>query len=160
MWMIRFSYSKKSVFGLMFFIPIAGGIANAESVASSPSVQVFTTIQRPLIDHRLPVKTKDGVSPLEVYIIDHIHRLQAALSKDLPNNVEAAKQQVLKQISDIGSTQNKQLENAATGLAKSLQYGIDRYPAIVFDGHVVLYGTTDLVFARHRYQQWLEASAP
>jgi len=160
MWMIRFSYSKKSAFVLMFYTLIAGGIANAESVASSPSVQVFTSTQRPLVDHRFPAKTKNGVSQLEVYIIDHINRLQAALSKDLPNNVEAAKQQALKQISAIGTTQNKQLENAATGLAKSLQYGIERYPAIVFDGHVVLYGTTDLAFASHRYQQWLEASAP
>ena len=77
MWMIRFSYSKKSVFIVMFFILIAGGIANAESVASSPSVQVFTTTSHPLIDHRFSAKTNNGVSQLEVYIIDHIHRLQA-----------------------------------------------------------------------------------
>ena len=35
-----------------------------------------------------------------------------------------------------------------------LQYGIDRYPAVVFDGRVVVYGVTDLVEALDRYEAW------
>ena len=45
-------------------------------------------------------------------------------------------------------------KNAAIGLAKAVQYGIDRYPAIVFDGRVVVYGVTDLVEALDRYKAW------
>ena len=47
-----------------------------------------------------------------------------------------------------------QVKNAAIGLAKAVQYGIDRYPAVVFDGRVVVYGVTDLVEALDRYEAW------
>ena len=47
-----------------------------------------------------------------------------------------------------------QLENAANGLLKAKQYGIDRYPAIVFDGRAVVYGITDIQAATQRYRQW------
>ena len=42
-----------------------------------------------------------------------------------------------------------ELENAAIGLVKAMQYGLDRYPAIVFDGQFVVYGMTDRVAATH-----------
>jgi integrating conjugative element protein (TIGR03757 family) len=37
-----------------------------------------------------------------------------------------------------------------------MQYGIDRYPAIVFDGHAVVYGVTDVQAATRIYEQWQE----
>ncbi|MEA2093693.1 MAG: DUF1525 domain-containing protein [Pseudomonadota bacterium] len=40
------------------------------------------------------------------------------------------------------------------GLARALQYGIDRYPAIVFDGQLVVYGVTELGQALHQYYHW------
>ena len=45
-------------------------------------------------------------------------------------------------------------KNAAFGLAKAVQYGVDRYPAIVFEGRAVVYGVTDLVEALNRYEAW------
>ena len=129
------------------------GVARADDSARHPSVEVFTTTAFPLASRA----TEN--SPLKVYIIDHIQRLQIALSNNLPRHPEAAKQHVLNRISDIDNLQTKHLENAGMGLAKALQYGIDRYPAIVFDGRVVVYGMTDLRLALEHYQQWLEASA-
>jgi hypothetical protein len=41
-----------------------------------------------------------------------------------------------------------------SGLVQAMQYGIDRYPAIVFDGKAVVYGITDVRAATQRYQQW------
>ncbi len=46
------------------------------------------------------------------------------------------------------------IQNAAVGLAKAIQYGVDRYPAIVFGGEVVVYGLTDLSPALDHYQAW------
>ncbi len=50
------------------------------------------------------------------------------------------------------------MKNAALGLAKAKQYGLDRYPAIVFDGRAVVYGVRDLGEALARYRQWREAA--
>ena len=36
------------------------------------------------------------------------------------------------------------MQRAAMGLAKAMQYGIDQYPAIVFDGDLAIYGVTDI----------------
>ena len=48
-------------------------------------------------------------------------------------------------------------KDAAIGLAKAVQYGVDRYPAVVVNGTAVVYGVTDLVEAVARYQAWREA---
>ena len=45
-------------------------------------------------------------------------------------------------------------------LAKVMQYGLDRYPAIVFDSQAVVFGITDLEQALRLYRQWQEASQP
>jgi len=45
---------------------------------------------------------------------------------------------------------------AGEGLALAhLQYQLDRYPAIVFDGMAVIYGVTDLAVAKRLYEQRL-----
>ena len=46
--------------------------------------------------------------------------------------------------------------NAAKGLMRALQYGINRYPAIVFDGQAVVYGVTDIETAARLYDHWME----
>jgi integrating conjugative element protein (TIGR03757 family) len=50
----------------------------------------------------------------------------------------------------------RQLPRAALGLTKAVQYGIDRYPAIVFDGQAEVFGIADVEQAFHRYRQWRE----
>ena len=45
-------------------------------------------------------------------------------------------------------------QRAASGLLKAAEYGIDRYPAVVFDGDAVVYGVTDLDEALRHYREW------
>ncbi len=45
-------------------------------------------------------------------------------------------------------------QRAALGLLKAAEYGIDRYPAIVFDGYAVVYGVTDIGEALRQYRVW------
>jgi integrating conjugative element protein (TIGR03757 family) len=52
------------------------------------------------------------------------------------------------------------MQQAAIGLAKAVQYGVDRYPAMVFDGGAVIYGVTDIHQALLRYRQWREGRRP
>lgn len=89
-----------------------------------------------------------------VYVIDRIDQLQKALSKDLPTDPEKAKQEALHRFQAMDTRLSQQLGNAAKGLVKAKHYGIDRYPAIVFDGEAVVYGVTDLDTANRVYLQW------
>ena len=72
----------------------------------------------------------------------------------MPRDPAKAKQAVLKRFQSMDADLSRQLENAAKGLAKALQYGVDRYPAIVFDGETVIYGVTDLDVATSHYRRW------
>ena len=94
-----------------------------------------------------------------VYNIERIAHLQQALSKDLPSDPEKAKQLVLARFQRIDTQLSHDLENAANGLVQAMQYGIDRYPAIVFDGKAVVYGITDIRAASQVYRQWQAGEA-
>ena len=151
---------QKTIAAIFIAIPfIMVGVAYGDDKTRQVSIEVFTTAAMPLANHPLPAGSRAENSAVNVTIIDSIHQLQVALSKHLPAKPEMAKRQALKYISAIGSTQHKHLKKTASGLAKALHYGIDRYPAIVFDGRVVVYGITDLRLALKHYHQWLEASA-
>ena len=94
-----------------------------------------------------------------VYNIERIAHLQQALSKDLPSDPEKAKKLVLDRFQQIDTQLSHELENAANGLVQAMQYGIDRYPAIVFDGKAVVYGITDIRAATQRNRQWQAGEA-
>tara|TARA_R110002049_G_scaffold309189_1_gene518286 strand:+ start:6593 stop:7030 length:438 start_codon:yes stop_codon:yes gene_type:complete len=108
-------------------------------------IEVFT-------DTRHPVQSDTDAT--SVYVIDRIDRLQQELSNGLPADPDAAKQMALRQLQHVDARLSGELETAATGLVKAMQYGLGRYPAIVFDGQFVVYGVTDLVAATQLYREW------
>jgi integrating conjugative element protein (TIGR03757 family) len=116
----------------------------------APTIEAFT-------DARLQVLF--GNDNTTVYVIDRINRLQQELSDDLPADSESAQKLVLQRYQRMDTQLSTELENAANGLVQAMQYGIDRYPAIVFDGHAVVYGLTDIDAATRLYQRWLIESA-
>ncbi|MEZ5573748.1 MAG: TIGR03757 family integrating conjugative element protein [Halioglobus sp.] len=71
-----------------------------------------------------------------------------------PSMTVIAKQLVMERVQRVDAQLSSELENAARGLVQAMQYGIDRYPAIVFDGEVVVYGVTDVTVATQLYQRW------
>lgn len=111
----------------------------------SPKIEVFTDST---------VQIVSGADKPTVYVIDRIHQLQQELSADLPTNPKTAKQMALQRFQQMDGTLSSELENASTGLVKALQYGIDRYPAIVFDGAAVVYGVSDINAAARFYRHW------
>lgn len=134
------------------FLIILAGVLCEPILADEPltAIKVFTDAMNPV---------ESSANTITVYYIDRIDRLQQALSKDLPTDPEAAKQAALLRFQRMDRQLSGELENAANGLLKAMQYGIDRYPAIVFDGKAVVYGITDIRAATKRYRQW-KAGAP
>jgi integrating conjugative element protein (TIGR03757 family) len=62
--------------------------------------------------------------------------------------------EALRRVQQLDDTRMAPAKNAAIGLAKAIQYGVDRYPAIVLNERAVVYGVTDLVEALNRYEAW------
>jgi integrating conjugative element protein (TIGR03757 family) len=94
-----------------------------------------------------------------LYEIDRISRLQSELSQGLPKDPEQAKQLVLQRFQSLDANVKHQLENAAKGLEKAKRYGLDRSPAMVFDGQAVIYGVSDVDEALERYMRWRESDS-
>ena len=109
----------------------------------------------------LPVRGTDdgrlqGV-PVTVYAVDGLADFESMLSENLPVEADAAQAEALRRIGGLTDARMAPAKDAALGLAKAMQYGVDRYPAIVFNATAVVYGVTDLVEAVQRYDVWREA---
>ena len=128
----------------------ASEIAIEQAIGQDPTIEVF-------IDSSLQIVSGNGHKT--VYLIDRIYKLQEELSIDLPADPESAKSLALQRFQRMNTQLSRELENAAKGLVQAMQYGIDRYPAIVFDGQAVVYGLTDIPAATQLYQRWQEESA-
>lgn len=118
------------------------------------SLEVFTSGEFPVggqDDRRL-----QGAS-VTVYAVDGLEQFDLALSQNLPTDADAAKAEALRRIGELDDARIAPAKDAAIGLAKAVQYGVDRYPAIVVNGTAVVYGVTDLVVAVARYEVWREA---
>ncbi len=130
----------------IFTIALTGAFSDiAMADGDSRLIEVLT-------DSHISVLT-NGLSST-VYRVDRIDRLQQALSEGLPTDPKTAKQAALDRFQLMDSQLSSELENAAKGLIQAMQYGIDRYPAIVFDGKAVVYGVTDVKAANELYEQW------
>ena len=124
-------------------------------------IEVFTSTERPIID----TDAKGAGSSLQgltitVHTIDRIQSVERALSLNLPVEPQAAKQIALHRIENLDERTRSSMHSAATALAKAMQYGLDRYPAVVFDGEAVVYGVTNLTVALEQYRAWQSGQRP
>lgn len=128
---------------LVFGLPVwAHGTLSIEAFTASKSQ--ITGVE----DERLRVAT------VTTYIVEGLERFESGLSEGLPADPKAAKAEALRRVQQLDDARMAPAKNAAIGLAKAVQYGVDRYPAIVFDGRAIVYGVTDLVEALDRYDAW------
>jgi len=89
---------------------------------------------------------------IEVYKVDETERFETILSEQLPPDPEVAKCLAQERLRQLGGSQIEEAKRAAAGIVKAAEYGIERYPAIVFDGEAVVYGVTDIGEALRLYR--------
>ena len=115
----------------------AGGVAQAaQNTAWNPRlVEVFTTSGLPITGGAV-ISPAPGrpTADLQIYNLDGIQRVEAKLSEGLTSDLEQSKRVVLQRFQQLQEEDRAQMQRAAMDLAKALQYGVDRYPAIVFEG--------------------------
>jgi len=96
---------------------------------------------------------------LALYNLNAPDLVEDELGRGLTGNPEKAHQILMARLEQIGrETLEKRFKAAYQGVIKAQFYGIDRFPAVVFDrGASVVYGVSDLEAAVARYQHWREA---
>ena len=110
-----------------------------------PRVEVFT-------DQGHPITRPDAYPQARIYRIDGLARAEAQLSEGLPADEQAALAQAKARLAAQPNLNDTMLE-AGEGLARAyLRYGLNRFPAIVFDAQMVIYGVTDLAQAKRIYE--------
>jgi integrating conjugative element protein (TIGR03757 family) len=123
--------------------------------ADSPTIEIFTTMDRPIT---ITESARQRGAALTVYHVDGLERFEAYLSQALPRESAAAEAEALRRLQALNTTRLRSAKDAAHGLTLAGLYGIERSPAIVFDGHAVVYGVNDLHTALAQYQRWREAA--
>ncbi|WP_084610015.1 TIGR03757 family integrating conjugative element protein [Sedimenticola selenatireducens] len=155
--MIRNSRSKSFVVPVRIVLVLFAGVAQAgRPVEVYPHlVEVFTTTERPISgDVGINSQALHEQAEFHVFELDGIWRSEANLSQGLPADPEQSKRVVLHRFQQLSEEDRARMQRAAMGLAKAMQYGVDRYPAIVFDGEAVVYGVTDVQIAIAHYRAW------
>jgi integrating conjugative element protein (TIGR03757 family) len=126
--------------GLLLAFSAATAAAADPAVSERLRLQVFTSAAHP------PVGLEElaGVATVELYPVDAVARLEATLSAGLPDDPEAAKALALERLQALDEATIERLNAGASGLALARQHGLDRFPAVVIDGHAIVYGVMDL----------------
>ncbi|PLY13899.1 MAG: TIGR03757 family integrating conjugative element protein [Sedimenticola sp.] len=155
--MIRNSRSIRFVVPVRIVLVLFAGVVQAgRPVEVHPYLlEIFTTTDAPIAGEAgINRQALSGEKEFHVYELDGIRRTEAKLSEGLPADPEQSKRVVLQRFQQLSEEDRTRIQRAAMGLAKATQYGVDRYPAIVFDGQAVVYGVTDVQTALAHYRTW------
>lgn len=153
-----------SLLPLVVVLTLISGDASqaAQNTFVNPSlIEVLTTTDLPVVGESVTESlSESGKVNIQVYELDSIQRVEADLSRGLSADPHESRRVALERFQRLREEDLRRIQNAAIGLTKAAQYRVDRYPAIVFDGEVVVYGIPDVRLALFQYQQWLEGQKP
>lgn len=122
----------------------------AVSAHAEATVEVFTL-------STLPVTNARGAT---VFYLDAVTQLEQQLSQDLPADPVQAQAEAARRISALGPQLQARVRAGADGLARAGQLGVQRIPAIVFDGRSIVYGLLDVEAARRFLARSAQGSTP
>ena len=124
---------------------------------SPESIVVITSDQRAITGME-ELAARDMALDIRVLNLDDVVTVEHRLSEGLPTDPTLARAVIEERFARIGQSKlGTQLRDAYQGLALAVKYGLNRYPAIIFNEQAVILGVTDLVAATSRYRQWLKS---
>lgn len=109
---------------------------------------IYTTAQHPV---------KNPEPGVLVYRLDNVTQLEQSLFPGLSGNPQLAEQQARRIMQQPDwKVREAQLTGAYQSLITAWSAGITKTPAVVFDDHYVVYGTTDTALAQQLLEKWQE----
>jgi len=143
------------------FLGVYSG-ASATLPSISTQVEVFTATADEIVNQRVIWSNEHRIEniDLQVYKLNGIQLVEEELSNGLTADPEWSKRKILQHIQILDGHSRMRMQHSAIGLSKAIQYGVDRVPAIVFDGQAVVYGVTDMRAAFARYEAWRKEAKP
>lgn len=152
--------SKNIVCSLYYFV-LVGVSAWGQCAELPKSIIVITSNQSPVSEPTNLSSYYQGWSPdIKILNLDAVSDLEKRLAKDLPVNEAKAREVLDQRFKLIGKNQlQKDFSNAYQALVLSAKYGIDRYPAVIFDYQTIVYGVTDILAATMFYLEWQKEQA-
>lgn len=134
---------------------LLGHLFLAAAAWDRPSrVEIFTDAAHPVTTESLT----ERAIPFAYYDLDAAKDLQVALSANLPGDPKAAEALVRARLAENTATALiERATKAWQGAVLARTYGIDRIPAIVFEGRAIVYGATNAGEALERYHAWKES---
>lgn len=147
--MPRYLHTLLSIGSLLFSMPTFAGSETAAD-AERTTVDVFVTSAQAVALPAEDSLDQDGLI-IAIHTLDGIARFNAELSVGLDRDPTIAKQQVLRRFKTVNKKQREALQQSAEAVALALQLGLQRYPAIVFDSHWVVYGVLNVQAAIDMY---------
>lgn len=133
-------------------IGLFGSEVQAGSNLWPESVLVVTSDKYPV---SISGTLKNYVPREAILNLDSVSQVEGRLSKGLPANETLATAEFHRRVESIGQAQiESSLRDAYQAVGAAMVYQLDRYPAVIFDERVVVYGLTDLSQALEKYRQW------
>lgn len=116
-------------------------------------IEIFTTSHRAIHSVSRFVSLHPQID-VEIHTLDTIKQLEGKLSMGLPIDPIKAKDRALERLQRLIQGGQINLKQSARSLVTAMQYGVKKYPAIIFDDELVVYGVTDLSLALMYYRHW------
>lgn len=137
----------------MLLAVVIGQSASAQVAVPPPltaRVEVFT-------NSSILLKSTEGA---KIYYLDGLMQLEDQLSQGLPADADQASIIVRQRAKALGRALQERAMNAGEGMTRAAYYGVNRVPAVVFNGQAVVYGVTDIAQARALYTQSVARRIP
>lgn len=140
---------------LVIFTSIMGFASTGVQAASTlwpDSILVVTSDKQPVSES---ATFKSYIPKVTLLNLDSVSQVESRLSEGLPANEKHATAEFNRRVKAIGKAKlEAELRSAYQAVGAAMVYRLDRYPAIIFDEQVVVYGLTDLPQALEKYRQW------
>lgn len=135
--------TTRSTHSLRILITVAC-MLTASTYLQAVNVRVFT-------DQRHPVDAPKGVPVIH---LDATAKIEAELASELPADPQRAAAIVRQRLNEGRTDSQVHLASAYQGVIDAWKLGITHIPAVVVDGHYVVYGDTDVTRAMATIEEY------